>query len=61
MFDTGSSLTTRVIGEPSVELAAAIYTEREGIWARETVKDDIAKGNGPAETDVTRAGWNLDS
>ena len=68
MFDTGSSSITehgaysiaivdREIGEPSVELAAAICTERE-IRARETVKDDIAKENGSAETEVTGAGWN---
>ena len=30
-------------------------------WARETVKDDIAKESGHAESEVTGAGWNLDS
>ena len=68
MIDTGSPSTTkrgacsivivdREIGEPSVELAAAICTEREEIRTRETVKDDIAKGNGSVETEVTGAGW----
>ena len=48
----------REIGEPSVEPAAAICSEREEIRARETVKDDITKGNGCAETEVIGAGWN---
>ena len=70
MFDTGSSSTTehcacsiapivdREIEEPSVELAAAICTERWEKRARELVKDDIAKVNGLAESEVTGAGWN---
>ena len=69
MFDMGSLSTTehgtclivivdREIGKPSVEIAAAMCTEREGIRARGTVKDYIAKGNGRAETEVTGAGWN---
>ena len=54
------AIVDREIWEPSVELAAAIFTEREReeIRARETVKDDIAKGNSRAETEVTGAGWN---
>ena len=38
-----------------------MYRQREKKRARETVKDDIAKGNGHAETEVTGAGWMMDS
>ena len=38
-----------------------MYRERGEIRTRETVKDDIAKGNGRAESEVIEAGWNLDS